>query len=206
MNSPDEAEAKVGRLRPTFFCVSSFALLPFGSFWPLFTADLRANDKVAPRLTRCVKYNQRIGITRMIEGPFRACASLVSAFPPASLSPLPSRPRMSNPTTIPQEKPQLARALEKNDAIQGTVERSAQELDLVNSVLEKEIPVDVKKGDVAMALEKTAELEDQMQISADELAHVNELLQQEIAEREELEKKLRNAENELAKKDSAARS
>ena len=113
---------------------------------------------------------------------------------------------MSKPAPAPQEKPQLARALEKNDAIQGTVERSAQELDLVNSVLEKEIPVDVKKGDIAMALVKTAELEDQIQASADELVHVNELLEQEIAEREELEMKLRNAETQLAKKDSAARS
>jgi hypothetical protein len=113
---------------------------------------------------------------------------------------------MHKHTNSQQQKPQLARALEKNDAIQGTVERSAQELDLVNSVLEKEIPADVKKGDIAMALVKTAELEDQIQASADELVHVNELLEQEIAEREELEKKLRVAETQLAKKDSAARS
>ncbi|MCZ8256534.1 MAG: hypothetical protein O9327_12820 [Polaromonas sp.] len=110
---------------------------------------------------------------------------------------------MSKTTQNTQEKPQLARALEKNDAIQDTVERSAQELDLVNSVLEKEIPVNVKKGDIAMALVKTAELEDQIQASADELDHVNELLQQEIAEREELEKKLRSAEAKLAGKKSA---
>lgn len=113
---------------------------------------------------------------------------------------------MSKSTTIHQEKPQLARALEKNDAIQDTVERSAQELDLVNSVLEKEIPADVKKGDIAMALVKTAELEDQIQASADELAHVNELLQQEVAERAELERKLRDAESEIAKKNSTPRS
>jgi hypothetical protein len=113
---------------------------------------------------------------------------------------------MTNSTPHPQEKPQLARALEKNDAVQGTVERSAQELDLVNTVLEKEIPATVKKGDVAMALVKTAELEDQMQASAEELAHVNDLLQQEIAERAELEQKLRDAESKIAKKDSATRS
>ena len=113
---------------------------------------------------------------------------------------------MPKSTTVHQEKPQLARALEKNDAIQDTVERSAQELDLVNSVLEKEIPPAVKKGDIAMALVKTAELEDRIQASADELVHVNELLQQAIAERAELEQKLRAAETEIAKRDSAARS
>lgn len=115
---------------------------------------------------------------------------------------------MSKPTTTtpPQEKPSLARALEKNDAIQGTVERSARELDLVNSVLEKEIPADVKKGDLAIALARIAELENQIEASGIELAHVNELLKQEIAEHAKLEEKLRNAENELAKRDSAARS
>jgi C4-dicarboxylate-specific signal transduction histidine kinase len=112
---------------------------------------------------------------------------------------------MPNSTPL-NAKPQLARALEKNDAIQDTVERSAQELELVNTVLEKGLPAAVKTGDVAMALVKTVELEDQIQQSADELAHVNELLQQEITEREELEKKLRNAESEIAKKDPAARS
>jgi hypothetical protein len=113
---------------------------------------------------------------------------------------------MPKPTTVHQEKPQLTRALEKNDAVKDTVERSAQELDLVNSVLEKQIPADVKKGDIAMALTRTAELENQIQASAEELAHVNELLKQEIAERAVLEEKLRHAENELAKRDSAARS
>ncbi|MEO7885325.1 MAG: hypothetical protein ABIR76_01090, partial [Polaromonas sp.] len=92
------------------------------------------------------------------------------------------------------EKPQLARALEKNDAVQDAVERSAEELLLINKVLEKEIPPAVKTGDVAMALVKTAELEDKIQNSAEELAHVNELLQQEVAERAELEKKLHAAE------------
>ena len=112
---------------------------------------------------------------------------------------------MSHPTPPPQGIPQLARALEKNDAIQDKVERSAQELDLVNSVLAKQIPASVKKGDIAMALVKTAELEDQIQESADELAHVNELLQQEIAERAELEQQLQAAEKSgIVKKRPAA--
>ena len=114
---------------------------------------------------------------------------------------------MPHPTPPPQEKPQLARALEKNDAIQDTVERSAQELDLVNIVLEKGIPAAVKTGDVAMALVKTAELEDRIQESADELAHVNELLQQEITERAELQRQLQAAENSgIVKKRPAAQS
>ncbi len=112
---------------------------------------------------------------------------------------------MSHPTPPAQGMPQLARALEKNDAIQTKVERSAQELDLVSSVLEKQIPDSVKKGDVAMALVKTAELEDRIQESADELAHVNELLQQEITERAELQRQLQAAENSgIVKKRPAA--
>jgi C4-dicarboxylate-specific signal transduction histidine kinase len=106
---------------------------------------------------------------------------------------------MPNPSSTPSEKPQLARALEKNDAVQDTVEKSAQELFVINKVLEKEIPASVKTGDVAMALVKTAELEDKIQESAEELAHVNELLQKEIAERAEVEQKLHTAETEIAK-------
>jgi len=107
---------------------------------------------------------------------------------------------MPNPPNTLPEKPQLTRALEKNDAVQDTVERSAQELLLINKVLEKEIPSAVKTGDVAMALVKTAELEDKIQDLAQELAHVSELLQQEIAERAEMEKKLHAAETAVARK------
>src|SRR5688572_21832847 len=77
----------------------------------------------------------------------RSLSPFFSCYLPPSISP-PPKPRMTNPTPNPQEKPQLARALEKNDAIQDTVERSAQELDLVNTVLEKGIPAAVKTGDV----------------------------------------------------------
>lgn len=111
---------------------------------------------------------------------------------------------MPDPSHTPSEKPQLARALEKNDAVQDAVERSAQELFVINNVLEKEIPTSVKTGDVAMALVKTAELEDKIQASADELAHVNELLQKEISERAEVEQKLHTAETEIAKNSSTA--
>lgn len=107
---------------------------------------------------------------------------------------------MPNVDTSNSKKPQLAHALEKNDAIQDTVEKTAQELDLVNSVLEKEIPASAKKGDIAIALVRTAELEDQLQASADELAHVNDLLKQEISERGELEQRLKQAEAKLDKK------
>ena len=110
---------------------------------------------------------------------------------------------MPKSSHTPPQKPQLARALEKNDAVQEVVERSAQELFVINKVLEKEIPQAIKTGDVAMALEKTVELEDQIQESADELAHVNELLQKEISERAEVEQKLHAAENEIAKNNAA---
>ena len=110
---------------------------------------------------------------------------------------------MPDPSHTSSEKPQLARALEKNDAVQDAVERSAQELFVINSVLEKEIPPAVKTGDIAMALVKTAELEDKIQASAEELAHVNELLQKEISERAEVEQKLHTAETEIAKNSAA---
>lgn len=110
---------------------------------------------------------------------------------------------MLDSSHTPPEKPQLARALEKNDAVQEAVERSAQELFVINNVLEKEIPASVKTGDVATALVRTAELENKIQESAEELAHVNELLQKEISERAEVEQKLHTAEIQIAKTSKA---
>lgn len=135
-----------------------------------------------------------------IARPLRDAVSMFSRPSPATSSATKASMQKSQNTS--PEKPQLARALEKNDAVQDTVERSAQELLLINKVLEKEIPPAVKTGDVAMALVKTAELEDKIQSSAEELAHVNDLLEREIAERAELEKKLLAATAAIAEKDT----
>ena len=84
----------------------------------------------------------------------------------------------------------LSHALDKNEAVQESVEQSAAELLVVNAVLSREIPDEVKTDEVTQALERTEELEGRMQASADELAEVNQTLKDEISTRTELESRL----------------
>ena len=94
---------------------------------------------------------------------------------------------MSKPTTPP---PPLARALDRNETVQDTVEESAAELVVINAVLKQEIPDHLQRGEVAQALQKTDELEGRIHDTAQDLAEVNKLLAQEIDERGDLEREL----------------
>jgi C4-dicarboxylate-specific signal transduction histidine kinase len=99
---------------------------------------------------------------------------------------------------VPASTP-LRRALGQNEAVQDTVEQSAADLLVINTVLKQEIPEHVQTGDVAQALQKTDELETRIQESADDLAQVNETLEQEIDERADLERELARTKAALAK-------
>ena len=61
----------------------------------------------------------------------------------------------------------LERALDHNVAIQDTVEQSAAELCLINTVLKQEVPGHVQTGDVPPALPQTGALESRIQAPAD---------------------------------------
>jgi C4-dicarboxylate-specific signal transduction histidine kinase len=106
----------------------------------------------------------------------------------------PSQPGSS---TLAASKP-LDHALGKNEAVQESVEQSAQELLVINAVLKQEIPRHAQSGEVAQALQKTDALEERMQESADDLAQVNQALEQEIGERAELERELAHTKAALA--------
>ena len=93
----------------------------------------------------------------------------------------------------------LARALEQNEAATDAVQKSVDDLMVINAVLKQEIPKHVQVGDVAQALQKTDELEVKIQDTAQELALVNEALSHEIAERGELEDELRETKAKLAR-------
>ncbi len=92
----------------------------------------------------------------------------------------------------------LQRALDQNVAVKDTVEQSAAELLVINTVLKQEIPPHVQTGDVAQALEKTDALETRIQESAEDLAQVNEVLEQQIGERADLERELEDTKAALA--------
>ena len=93
----------------------------------------------------------------------------------------------------------LKRALAQNESVKDTVEQSAAELLVINTVLKQEIPPEVQTGEVAQALEKTDALETRIQESAEDLAQVNEVLEQQIDERADLERELRATKAALAK-------
>ena len=84
----------------------------------------------------------------------------------------------------------LGSVLEKTETVQELVEQSADELLIVNTVLNKKIPNEARDSDVAQALDMSIELEDKLQQSAAELAQVNDSLEHEIEERQRLEKEL----------------
>lgn len=91
--------------------------------------------------------------------------------------------------TLTQKRP-LAQALEKNDLVEETVKQTADDLLLVNAVLQSEVPGRAHSADVAVALVKVDEIHDVMNESAQELATVNGLLENEIDERIALEREL----------------
>ena len=92
----------------------------------------------------------------------------------------------------------LGRALDQNSTVKDTVEQSAAELALINTVLKQELPGHVQKGEVAQALRKTDDLEMKIQDTAQDLAEVNKVLAQEIDARVDLESKLAAAKAALA--------
>lgn len=93
----------------------------------------------------------------------------------------------------------LERALDQSETVRETVEQSASELLVINTVLKQELPGHVQTGEVAQALHKTDKLETRIQESAEDLAQVNETLEQEISERAELERELAAAKAALAR-------
>ena len=93
----------------------------------------------------------------------------------------------------------LVQALAQNDAVKTTVEQSADELLVVNAVLQKSIPGEAQSPDVAVALQKSENIGDAIAESADELQAVNELLAHEVDERILLERELLKTKAALAK-------
>lgn len=84
------------------------------------------------------------------------------------------------------EKHSLDQALEKNAAVADEVQRAAQDLSVVSTVLEQELPDAIQVGEVAQAISHTSELEEKLARSAEQLAEVNAALATEIEKRKEI--------------------
>jgi hypothetical protein len=77
----------------------------------------------------------------------------------------------------------LDQTLEKTEAVAAEVQRASDDLAVINTVLEQELPDDVQVGDVAQAIEHTGQLEKRLAESAETLAEVNAALAEEIEKR-----------------------
>jgi hypothetical protein len=92
-----------------------------------------------------------------------------------------------------QSKPERAAAaldqtLQKTEAVAAEVQRASDDLAVINTVLEQELPDEVQVGDVAQAIEHTGQLEKKLAESAETLAEVNATLAEEIEKRTERER------------------
>jgi C4-dicarboxylate-specific signal transduction histidine kinase len=110
-----------------------------------------------------------------------------------------------SPSASNQDTP-LARALDQSEIVKETVEQSANELFVINTVLKTEVPNEVQAGEVAEALRKADALETRIQASAEDLAEVNKVLEKEIDERADLEKELARTQAALARAKADTRS
>ncbi|MBB1602416.1 hypothetical protein [Variovorax sp. UMC13] len=91
---------------------------------------------------------------------------------------------MSSPSQAQSTGPApLDRTLKKNQAIAAEVQSASEDLAVVATVLEQELPDHVQVGDVAQAIEHANQLEKQLAQSAQELTKVNEALAKEVEKR-----------------------
>lgn len=77
----------------------------------------------------------------------------------------------------------LDRTLKKNQEVASEVQSASEDLAVVATVLEQELPDHVQVGEVAQAIEHANQLEKQLTRSAEVLAEVNEALAQEVEKR-----------------------
>ena len=77
----------------------------------------------------------------------------------------------------------LAETSGKTQAVAADVKRASEDLLVINTVLEQELPDELQVGDVAQAIEHTGHLEKKLAESAESLAEVHAALQEEIAKR-----------------------
>jgi hypothetical protein len=88
--------------------------------------------------------------------------------------------------TSPRGTTSLDKTLKKSEEVAADVQRASDNLAVVSTVLEKELPDEVQVGEVAQAIEHTSQLEEKLAKSAEKLAEVNAALSEEIEKRLEV--------------------
>jgi len=90
------------------------------------------------------------------------------------------------PQPSPRGTTSLDRTLKKSEQVAADVQRASDNLAVVNTVLEQELPEEIQVGEVAQAIEHTSQLEEKLAKSAEKLAEVNAALSEEIEKRLEV--------------------
>ncbi|QFZ85598.1 MULTISPECIES: hypothetical protein [Variovorax] len=91
---------------------------------------------------------------------------------------------MAGPSpTLPRGTTPLDKTLKKSEQVAADVQSASDDLAVVSTVLEQELPDDVQVGEVAQAIEHTSQLEEKLAQSAEKLAEVNAALSEEIEKR-----------------------
>ena len=78
----------------------------------------------------------------------------------------------------------LAKTLEKNKRAAETVHEVAEDLSVVHTVLESEVPKETLHPDVGQAIEQTDQLKDKLEAAEEKLKAVNEALEQQVASKD----------------------
>lgn len=84
----------------------------------------------------------------------------------------------------------LQQAHQTTQAVQGEIERAADQAAVIGTVLAQALPEEVQVGDVATAIEQTEVLEQKLADSAEALADVTAELEREIKQREAMTEQL----------------
>ena len=94
---------------------------------------------------------------------------------------------MAGPSpTLTRGTTSLDKTLKKSEQVAADVQRASDNLAVVSTVLEQELPDEVQVGEVAQAIEHTSQLEEKLAQSAEKLAEVNAALSEEIEKRREV--------------------
>lgn len=86
----------------------------------------------------------------------------------------------------PESQTPLDRTAGKTRAVAADVKRASEDLLVINTVLEQELPDELQVGDVAQAIEHTGHLEKKLAESAESLAEVHAALEDEIQKRKKV--------------------
>ena len=90
----------------------------------------------------------------------------------------------AQPSTAPVHSASLTQTLKTTRDVAAEVQEASDDLAVVSTVLEQELPAEMQVGEVAQAIEHTEQLEKKLAKSAEKLIEANEALAQEIAKRE----------------------